>query len=417
MRSQTIHKELSKLAKPTYVPAMDGFRGLAVLWIVVLHCWGALGERMPLDGGPLRHFVASGYFGLDLLFIVSAFVLFLPAVYDGSVGDRRAYARRRAARIVPGFWVAAILTFVVALALGRVEGGVGAWLSHATFLHQYAHNVADVGFGLNRAMWTMSVEVVFYFLLPFVASRYNRHPFAGLGLAIVGAELWHLGTLHLPAILQWAGISWGGAEDAQYRMAYVFPSYVAHFAVGMTAAWLFVRLRDLGDRRLSPQLVSAVGTAALIGFLALVFIRGRQRLHGELGPFDPRVRTLDRTLLLGIVVLAAALGAARLQGVLCNRATRGLGTVSYGIYLSHMVLIVLLIPVLGLQKGTTSNTDLILLVAAVVPLSILIGIVSYRFLETPFRRLARRKGTEAKRSDDRRSDDRLAPVALVSSSA
>src|SRR5688572_11306003 len=187
MRSQTIHDELSKLAKPTYVPAMDGFRGLAVMWIVVLHCWGALGERMPLDGGPLRYFVASGYFGLDLLFIVSGFVLFLPVVYDGNLGDRRDYARRRAARIVPGFWAAAMLTYLVAQVLGGADGGLGAWLSHITFTHQYAHDISDVGFGLNRAMWTMSVEVAFYFLLPFVASIYNRHPFLGLGVAILGS--------------------------------------------------------------------------------------------------------------------------------------------------------------------------------------------------------------------------------------
>lgn len=375
---------------PTYVPAVDGLRGVAVVWIAVMHSWNALGEKMPLDGGPLRYLVASGYFGLDLLFVVSGFVLFLPAVYAGDTGDWPDYARRRAARIVPGFWAAIVLTYFVAERVGEAAGGFGAWLSHAVFLHQYSHDVGDVGFGVNRAMWTMSVEVVFYCLLPFVASAFNRRPFVGLGLAILLAQGWQLLVLNLPGVLRWAGISWSGMEDVQFRMAYVFPSYVAHFAIGMTAAWLFVHFRELREKVLSPQLLSAVAWSAVIGLLALTFVRGRQRINGQLGPFDPRVRTLDRTLLLGVLVLAAALGAAQLQRFFANRASRALGRWSYGTYLSHMLLIILLRPWLGLEKGTTRNMDLLLLVAAVVPLAVLTGAASYRYLETPFRRWARR---------------------------
>jgi peptidoglycan/LPS O-acetylase OafA/YrhL len=411
MATGTQRIDSDRLARPTYVPAVDGLRGVAVTWIAVMHCWNALGERMPIDGGPLRYLVASGYFGLDLLFIVSGFVLFLPAVYAGNVGDWRDYTRRRAARIVPGFWVAVVLTYFVAERVGEAVGGFGAWLSHVTFLHQYAHEVSDVGFGTNRAMWTMSVEVVFYALLPFVASAFNRHPFVGLGLAIGISQAWHLLVLNLPSVLGWAGVSWAGAEDAQFRMAYVFPSYVAHFAIGMTAAWLFVHFREIRQKALSPHLLSAVAWSALIGLLAVTFLRGRQRVNGELGPFDPRIRTLDRTVLLGVLVLAAALGAVQLQGFLGNRVSRALGRWSYGIYLSHMLLIVLLRPWLGLEKGTTSNMDLLVLVAAVVPLAIATGAASYHYLETPFRRLARRPRREEPVSRPVR------PVALASSSA
>jgi peptidoglycan/LPS O-acetylase OafA/YrhL len=373
---------------PAYVPAIDGLRGLAVLWIVVLHCWGVLGQRMPLDGGPLRYLVASGYFGLDLLLVITGFVLFLPAAQNGgSVGPRRDYALRRAARVVPGFWVATLIAYLVALRLGEVRGGPVAWLTHLTFLHQYAHSTQDVGFGINRAMWTMTVEATFYAVLPLVARPFHRRPLAGVGAALLVAEGWHQLTLNLGRVFATADES--SLTDAQARMAYVFPSYVAHFAFGMAAAWLYVRMRR--RRRVFPsRLASAPAAAAVIGIAALALVRGRQRVSGELGPFDERARTLDRTVLMAVLVLAVALASPRAQSVVTNGFARLVGTVSYGIYLSHMPLIYLLMPALGIEAGTTSNGDLALITVIVVPLSIAVGVVSYVFIEQPFRRFVRR---------------------------
>ena len=47
---------------------------------------------------------------------------------------------------------------------------------------------------MNGAIWTMSVEVIFYAALPFVARWYYRHPFFGLGIAVAITELWHVLT-------------------------------------------------------------------------------------------------------------------------------------------------------------------------------------------------------------------------------
>jgi peptidoglycan/LPS O-acetylase OafA/YrhL len=47
--------------------------------------------------------------------------------------------------------------------------------------------------------------------------------------------------------------------------------------------------------------------------------------------------------------------------------------------------------------GPANNVDVIVLMAAVLPLSIAIGITSYGFLEEPFRRWARRKRRPARR--------------------
>ena len=368
-----------------------------MLWIVLGHCWNELGGRVPLDGGALRHLFVSSYMGVDMLFIVSGFVLFLPAVVEGSIGDVRSYALRRAARIVPAFYVALVLSYAVALIVDAPRLGPGAWLSHALFLHAESHNIAKVGFGVNGALWTMSVEVLFYIALPFVAAWYRRRPLLGLAFAFAGAELWHQLTLNLPSLLANSGIAWAGADEAQLRMALAFPGYLPQFATGMTAAWLFVRLREHRERFATHAVVAQA--AAFTGALAIAYLRGWEGAKGVTGPLDHWVKTADRTFFFGVLVLATALATAGAQWPVRNMVSRTLGRVCYGTYLSHLPLIALLIPVLGLDVRTTSNMQFLVLAAVVVPVSVLTGSLSYRYLEEPIRRLARRTPRPSSASD------------------
>src|SRR5687768_11818513 len=126
------------------VPSIDGFRGLAVMFIVLGHCWNSLGGKVQLDGGPIRNIFVTSFAGVDMLFIVSGFVLFLPVVVSGSLGDTKSYAWRRAARIVPAFYAALVLSFIVAASVGELRGGVGHWISHVLFLHTEAHPTSDI---------------------------------------------------------------------------------------------------------------------------------------------------------------------------------------------------------------------------------------------------------------------------------
>jgi len=70
-------------------------------------------------------------------------------------------------------------------------------LLHLVFLQ---HNVGMVlgpglgsvaeGFGVITVVWTLSIEAVFYAVLPLVASRYWRRPFVGLALAVALSLGW-----------------------------------------------------------------------------------------------------------------------------------------------------------------------------------------------------------------------------------
>jgi peptidoglycan/LPS O-acetylase OafA/YrhL len=385
--------KLSQQRTDLEVGSLDGFRGLALLWIIFGHCRSELGGLVKLDNGPVINVLVTSFTGVDMLFIISGFVLFLPVVVRGTLGDTRSYAIRRAARIVPAFYLALVFSYFAARALGIAHGGVGTWLSHLFFVHAEAHRIEHVGFGTNGAMWTMAVEVMFYFALPIVALAYRRRPFIGLAIAIVATELWHLAVVRLPDLLDAFGWSWVATEQAQMRMALAFPSYLGHFAIGMTAAWLYVRLKDAVVRRDRQQRTALVVQAvAAAGALSVLYLRGLQQLQDRAGPLDHWVKTLDRALLFGLLVLATTLAPRFARWPFENKVTKTLGVTCYGAYLVHQPLILLLIPALGLQPGTTSNGDLLLLLAIAAPVSIAVGFLSFAFVEDPIRRWARRFG-------------------------
>jgi peptidoglycan/LPS O-acetylase OafA/YrhL len=54
---------------PSYLPELDGLRGLAILWVVLYHC-------DPLLQGTWMHRVAEwGWAGVDVFFVLSGFLI------------------------------------------------------------------------------------------------------------------------------------------------------------------------------------------------------------------------------------------------------------------------------------------------------------------------------------------------------
>jgi peptidoglycan/LPS O-acetylase OafA/YrhL len=365
-----------------FLGALEGLRGYAALAMVVYHAWVL--TAAPLDGGPVRRLVSSGFLAVDAFFVLSAFVLFLPLAVSGSFGSRAAYALRRVARIVPAYYVAVALAIA---AYGLLASPVAlahpvtldAVLAHVSFTQLEARLVPGyngaLGFRVNPVLWTLAVEVVFYAMLPFVAASYARRPLAGLMLALVAA-------IGLRALI--AGLAIGPATEA--RLLSLPPLFVADFAVGMTAAWLFAR----GQEALTPLAMP----------LALLAVLATGLLAGAADASDAQAAT-RRSLLLallvplafGALVLAAASARGAWRHLAENPPIRWLGKVSYGVFLAHFMVMELCLNSLGFARGSTRA--FLVLLAAALPASLLLGWASFKLVESPARRLARRAETAA----------------------
>ncbi|HUQ63915.1 MAG TPA: acyltransferase [Acidimicrobiales bacterium] len=391
------------------VPAVDGLRALAALTVVFYHVSYGSG-RPPLGGGFIRNVFISGYMGVDFFFVISGFVLFLPtALAGGSFGNVRAYGVRRAARIIPAYYVAlvAAILLVPLLTTTPVDlpfnsiGGVFSLLLHVTFLH---HSVGlavgqPEGFFVLGVVWTLTLEVIFYIVLPFVAGWYQRHPFIGLGAALVVSIAWRTAAVHVPFTISWLP---GAEVPESFRLLLVtqFPTYVAHFAFGMTAAWLFVRLRDSQARWL-PLGAFGVVVASGVAILWGMSVAGARDMAGTAGLYDHFTGTTVIAFCFAALLLGTILAPRWAQLPVRNVVARKLGDVSYGIYLWHLLFIGLAVTTLGFVAESTTGSFLRLL-AFTIGASVVVAFVSFWLIEQPCIRWARRRSHSLERRRPKR---------------
>lgn len=380
------------------VPAIDGLRGIAALLVLFFHCWVFLDP--PLGGGALRALVAAGDLGVDFFFVISGFVLFLPVVLRaGSFGDVRAYALRRVARIVPAYYLSLV---VQGLAVRWLTGfpvpfaSRGGWLvfgAHLLFLqHLLPASLARaagfwgnvVGFGVNGVVWSLSIEALFYVTLPLIAGRFFRRPIAGLLIAVATSLAWRLFALSVSGVLTDEPSQAPGPP----RLLLQYPSFFAHFAFGMCGALLYVRAtRSTAPSRRLRWLLPA--QLVLLAALAATMIAHGQNLAGASIDYSYRLADFLPALAFAVLLTLASIAPRGLLRALTWPRVRWLGDVSYGVFLWHLPLVLLVRHTRLLHEK--SDLGFVVLCAIVLPTSLLIGWLSRRYVEEPVILWARRR--------------------------
>jgi len=373
------------------LPALDGLRGVAVLWVIFFHAFVLrkdLGDPwigIAASSSWLGPVIGSGYLGVDLFFLLSGFLLALPWFVHAMRGQPSPSARefyaRRARRILPAYYAQLVLLFAVVVPLLR---GLDYWRSdlyvylynfvaHATFLH----NTTPLSSGsmqVNGALWTLAVEVQFYLLVPLVAPLVARWPRRALAVSFALAIAWRLavhdGLGPLVAFEMALGRPWGWTEDVvRYLLLHQLPSYCGHFVLGMVLGGAWLSWREGEHSRAARRALDA-GLVLALGLLYwTIAIDGR--VAGSLTWAIP-------ALCLGFLLWRAALGDGAGK-VLASKPLAFAGRVSYSAYLLHLPLLFLW----NRYAATLASwLSLPLYLAAVFALSWL----SWRFIERPFLR-------------------------------
>src|SRR5947209_7703178 len=99
----------------------DGLRACAAILVVAYHAGSVTGAS---SAGPLAPVVAELKAGVAIFFVISGFLLYLPFARSIQAGapppDWRTFARNRAVRILPAYWVTLTLLTAASLAKGVV---------------------------------------------------------------------------------------------------------------------------------------------------------------------------------------------------------------------------------------------------------------------------------------------------------
>jgi len=170
------------------------------------------------------------------------------------------------------------------------------------------------------------------------------------------------------------------------------PNFLDQFAVGMALAVASVRCENRGPTRVVRLIRRWPAASWLAAGVAFWIVSTRLGLHGSLDDRLTPVRYLARHQLNTLVALALLLpavfadrGNGWVRRVLSWRAFALLGTVSYGIYLYHVPVLIRIGKWWGLPHSPAS---LAVWLAAMIAAVLVLAALSWRFVERPM--LARR---------------------------
>jgi peptidoglycan/LPS O-acetylase OafA/YrhL len=356
--------------------SLDGLRGLAALSIFVFHGWL---YTMPEPSASHRSTVGDYAvhelrLGVVLFFVLSGFLLSRPwfaAALDGRDAPRLGrYVRTRAARILPAYYVALAGSIVL---LWGLDGTPGLRLPPADELplfFVFGQNFAPGSvMKLNPPMWTLAIEVSFYAVLPAIGWLALRVAPRRRSLALIPAALIAVGVLY-----NWSIAGQGLSMTFSKQLAAMLP----YFALGMLTA--LVAHRRTIDMR-TKRLVIAGGVALVI---ADAFTKAAAPANGlDLTMLFSIMR--DTPSAVGFALIVGALAIAPRGALLGGTALVSLGTISYGFYLWH-------VPVYMVLRGYgLLPLDPVLGTAAALAPSLALSAMSWFVFEKPVLRWAARR--------------------------
>jgi peptidoglycan/LPS O-acetylase OafA/YrhL len=387
----TVTPEASHTRADRRLASLDGLRGLAALSIFVFHGWL---YTMPEPSATHRSTVGDYAvhelrLGVVLFFVLSGFLLSRPwfaAALDGRrPPDIGRYVRSRAARILPAYYFA--LAGSIALLWG-LEGTPGLRLPPAGELPLFVVFGQNFAPGsvmkLNPPMWTLAIEVSFYAVLPAIGWLALRVAPRRRSLALIPLALIAVGFAYNSAI---------AGQGLSMTFSKQLAAMVPYFALGMLAA--LVAHRRTIDMRTKRVLVAA-GVAIVI---ADAFTKAAAPAHGlDLTMLFSIMRDVPSAI--GFALIVGALAVAPRGAVLGGTAFAALGTISYGFYLWH-------VPVYMVLRGYgLLPLDPVLGTAAALLPSLALSALSWFVLERPVLRWSARRERRVARLGRRSADGR-----------
>lgn len=377
---------------PRYA-GLDGLRAVAVLLVVVYHLFPSA-------------FLHSGFVGVDAFFVISGFLITSLLLRERAATGRialRAFWVRRARRLLPALalvvTVSASAAWLVGgdvlVGLGRQVLGAATfsynWLSIAAGTSYFSAGMAGGQPELLRNLWSLAVEEQFYvlwpLLLPLVLLVRGRVARVAVALALAtGSAVWAVAAQ---------------AAGASITRAYFgTDTHAFGLLLGVALAFALARVPSPSpegalvrpEGALAPAATLRIAaTLATVGVVALTALVVISAWPGGASNY-PTV-PLAASLATAVLIAAAVHPASPLGAALDVAPLRWIGERSYGIYLWHWPVVVLLGQA-AVGRFTDATVPIPVGIAAALVTTVAAAL-SYRLLEQPVRRLGFRGALRA----------------------
>lgn len=346
---------------------IDVMRAMAILVVVAVHssqCFGAFGIAA------IDHAFGYGMYGVQLFFIASAFTLFLS--YDRRKDEHYPvfnFYLRRFFRIVPLYYLGMVYYWFQNESYG---GSIWEIVANVLFINEmnpyWVNPIVPGG-------WSVAVEMTFYCFVPWLFAKIDRlqKGVTALIIAVFGNALLHFIMVQLPVHTHpkwywgWFLYSWP-------------PSQLPVFFMGVLMYFILVKNESLKSVRPWQWILIA----------GMLLVNAMFELHLV---FYPHIVFAFFFLVLGIGMARAMellpVKAGWMQKTVV-RLMMKIGKISYSMYLIHFAVLYWMVKYGIVPRFEThSILNYVLWYLMVTAVSMVLAVVTYRFVEKPFVRLGK----------------------------
>lgn len=375
-----------------HVGALDGLRAVAALAVVGTHVAFATGAVQPGMAGAL---LARLDVGVALFFALSGYLLVRPWLRTSLLDAHREpqigrYALRRAARILPVFWLvlAAVLLVEGTGVLGEtLRGDLDVTpvvvIAHLLVAQAWTGDL----FASFAQTWSLSTEVAFYLLLPLIGAALVR-----LNRAVDdhGRRFRRFSTVCGAAVAAGVGTAAycaTGLPGAGSVLRLSVLGHLAWFAAGIWVSGARITGRGLPAATARPGELAAVAAALLVVAASPL---GGGLLFSAPSPAQAALRELAYAAVAGLGVLAASSagpGSLTLD-VLDGPVLRWVGARSYSLFLWHLPVLFMVMTLTGSELFSGS---FVVVGGLTLGVSLLLAHVSFVVVEAPAQRWSHRR--------------------------
>lgn len=337
-----------------YRADVDGLRAIAVMLVVLNHV--GIG------------FFSGGYIGVDVFFVISGYLI--TGIISKQMEDKKFsffdFYARRARRILPALYV--LLLAVMAAGYIFLLPSDYSVLSQSTLgAVAFASNIFfwknSGGYFSSSAeempllhIWSLSVEEQFYFAWPLLLILLIKLKSKAVRLAVVSATIF--------ASFAIAEIGLANAWSSTY---FLLPSRAGELLIGAALALWLSRRTPSDQNGVVPQIAAVLGL--LMVALPSVMLSKTSQFPG----LNALIPCVGAALIIG----SRTFGATLVGILLSSRPFVFVGLISYSTYLWHWPITSFIIYA---RIDITPH-----IAAAIVISSLLLGYLSWRYVENTFR--------------------------------
>lgn len=367
--------------KKRYFPNLNGVRCIAAFLVVFHHIEQAkyaLGLPNVYDSAIIQH---AGRLGVGLFFVLSGFLItYLLLQEKGSFGniDAKKFYLRRIFRIWPIYFLVILLSFFVFPHINLLSyPGIEEKLQvHNTerltllllILPNYAFVLYDLPYWCAQA-WSIGVEEQFYYLWPWLI-KYPKRRISIIAIFLIASGLLLFGGLYFLEDVELA-------QKLKMIQTFIGQFRIQIMALGGLCAWLVYN-----DKFQILEFLFLKNTQIIVYTLLLILFFTGIHFMGFLEVY---------ALFFGYFILNVSSNPNTIIH-LENPVFKYLGKISYGLYLYHVIVIILITNLFKIYFPTFDGIGYqITLYIVTILTSVSIAGISFKYFETPLLHFKDRK--------------------------